>query len=72
MSGKKYKQAREKVEQERYALDEAVRLMQEVKFVQFDETAEIALRLGVKFLNSFFGSHPMFPCRNLRAKGKLA
>jgi large subunit ribosomal protein L1 len=47
MSGKKYKQAREKVEQERYALDEAVKLMQEVKFVQFDETAEIALRLGV-------------------------
>lgn len=47
MSGKKYKQARERVEQERYALDEAVKLMQEVKFVQFDETAEIALRLGV-------------------------
>ena len=47
MSGKKYKQAREKLEQERYSLDEAVKLMQEIKFVQFDETAEIALRLGV-------------------------
>ena len=47
MSGKKYKQAREKLEQEQYPLDEAVKLMQEIKFVQFDETAEIALRLGV-------------------------
>ncbi|MEE8161391.1 MAG: 50S ribosomal protein L1 [Acidobacteriota bacterium] len=47
MSGKKYQQAREKVERRDYALDEAIKLMQEVKFVQFDETAEIALRLGV-------------------------
>ena len=47
MSGKKYKKAREKVKQERYSLDEAVKLMQEVKFVEFDETAEIAFRLGV-------------------------
>ena len=47
MSGKKYQQAREKVERHDYSLDEAIKLMQEVKFVQFDETAEIALRLGV-------------------------
>ncbi len=47
MSGKKYQQAREKVERRDYSLDEAIKLMQEVKFVQFDETAEIALRLGV-------------------------
>ena len=47
MSGKKYQQAREKVERNDYSLDEAIKLMQEVKFVQFDETAEIALRLGV-------------------------
>ena len=47
MSGRKYQQAREKVERRDYSLDEAIKLMQEVKFVQFDETAEIALRLGV-------------------------
>jgi ribosomal protein L1 len=39
MSGKKYQQAREKVERNDYSLDEAIKLMQEVKFLQFDETA---------------------------------
>ena len=47
MSGKKYKEARAKVESQEGTLEEAVSLMQEVKFAQFDETAELAFRLGV-------------------------
>ena len=47
MSGKKYKEARAKVESQEGTLEEAVSLMQEVKFARFDETAELAFRLGV-------------------------
>ena len=47
MSGKKYQEARSKVESQEGTLEEAVTLMQEVKFAQFDETAELAFRLGV-------------------------
>ena len=47
MSGKKYQEARSKVESQEGTLEEAVSLMQEVKFAQFDETAELAFRLGV-------------------------
>ncbi|MDA2935488.1 50S ribosomal protein L1 [Acidobacteria bacterium AH-259-D05] len=47
MSGKKYQTAKAKVEQQDYTLEEAIQLMQELKFAQFDETAELAVRLGV-------------------------
>ncbi len=47
MSGKKYQEAKAKVESQEGTLEEAVSLMQEVKFAQFDETAELAFRLGV-------------------------
>jgi len=47
MSGKKYKEARAKVESQEGTLEEAVSLMQEAKFARFDETAELAFRLGV-------------------------
>ena len=47
MSGKKYTDARTTVERRPYALGDAVRIAQEVKFASFDETMEIALRLGV-------------------------
>ncbi len=47
MSGKKYQEARSKVELQDRTLEEAVSLMQEVKYAQFDETAELAFRLGV-------------------------
>ncbi len=47
MSGKKYQEARSKVEPQDRTLEEAVNLMLEVKFAQFDETAELAFRLGV-------------------------
>ena len=45
--GKKFEGAKKQVEQKPYALTEAVTLMKKVKFAGFDETAEIALRLGV-------------------------
>ena len=47
MSGKKYRAAKEKLEQREYTLEEAVQAIHEFKFAQFDETAELALRLGV-------------------------
>ena len=47
MAGKKFKQAKARVEQRDYSLADAVALLKEVKFASFDETAEIALRLGV-------------------------
>ena len=45
--GKKYRQAAEKVETRPYALKDAIELAGQVKYVKFDETLEIAMRLGV-------------------------
>ena len=47
MSGKKYQAAKEKLEQREDTLEEAVQSIRELKFAKFDETAELALRLGV-------------------------
>jgi len=47
-TGKNYKTARAKVDRERrYALEEAVDLLSEVRTAKFDETVELAFRLGV-------------------------
>src|SRR5437868_5225527 len=46
-SGKNVEKARKAVEQRPYKIEDAVPLMQKVKFAKFDETVEIALRLGV-------------------------
>ncbi len=45
--GKKYRQAREKITQEEYSLEDAVRLVKEVSYTNFDESVEIAVNLGV-------------------------
>ncbi len=45
--GKKYTAASEQVERKPYPLDQAVPLVQKVKFAKFDETVELHLRLGV-------------------------
>jgi large subunit ribosomal protein L1 len=45
--GKKYTAASEQVEHKPYPLDQAVPLVQKVKFAKFDETVELHLRLGV-------------------------
>ena len=44
---KRYVQAKSKVEQRRYQLREAVELVREMHYTKFDETVEVALRLGV-------------------------
>src|ERR1700737_4937104 len=46
-AGKHITKAREAVEKRPYALQDAVPLLQKVKFAKFDETVEITLRLGV-------------------------
>ena len=45
--GKKYRESVAKMERRPYPLEEAVGLVQESAFASFDETVEIALRLGV-------------------------
>jgi large subunit ribosomal protein L1 len=45
--GKKYRQAAEKVELRPYPLRQAIELAGEVKYAKFDETLELAMRLGV-------------------------
>jgi large subunit ribosomal protein L1 len=45
--GKKIEAARKQVEARPYALQEAVPLLQKVKFAKFDETVDLTLRLGV-------------------------
>ena len=46
-TGKNMDKARKAVESRFYKLDEAVGLLNKVKFAKFDETVELALRLGV-------------------------
>ena len=46
-AGKHITKAREAVEKRPYVLQDAVPLLQKVKFAKFDETVEITLRLGV-------------------------
>src|SRR3954469_6903104 len=46
--GKKYTAARAQVAADRsYAIEEAIPLVQKVKYAKFDETVELTLRLGV-------------------------
>jgi large subunit ribosomal protein L1 len=45
--GKKYLSAAQQVKPQPYPLDEAVPLVQKVKFAKFDETVELHMRLGV-------------------------
>jgi large subunit ribosomal protein L1 len=46
--GKKYREAEQKVDAERlYSADEAISLLKEVAFANFDETVEVHARLGI-------------------------
>ena len=45
--GKKFAAARQQVPERPHSIEDAVPLMQKVKFAKFDETVELALRLGV-------------------------
>jgi large subunit ribosomal protein L1 len=46
-AGKNIEKARKAVEERPYPLQDAVPLLQKVKFAKFDETVEVTLRLGV-------------------------
>ena len=46
-SGKKYTAALKQVEDKLYTLEDAVPLVQKIKFAKFDETVEVHMRLGV-------------------------
>jgi large subunit ribosomal protein L1 len=45
--GKQYQSAAKQVESRPYVLDQAVPLLQKIKYAKFDETVELHLRLGV-------------------------
>ena len=48
MPGKNYKRAKEQVGDRRdYTMEEAVSLVKKMKYAKFDETVEVAMRLGV-------------------------
>jgi large subunit ribosomal protein L1 len=46
-SGKQYQSAQKQVETREYPLQEAIPLLQKIKYAKFDETVEIHMRLGV-------------------------
>src|SRR5512146_521317 len=46
-AGKNIEKARAAVESRAYKLDEAVPLLQKIKFAKFDETVDLTMRLGV-------------------------
>ena len=46
-SGKKYRSAAAQVGRKNYTVDEAVPLVQKLKYAKFDETVELHMRLGV-------------------------
>ncbi len=47
-NGKKYTDAREKVDRDKYyPLDEALTMLKELAFTKFDESVDVAVRLGV-------------------------
>jgi large subunit ribosomal protein L1 len=45
--GKKYAKSKAAVETKRYSLEEAVALLKKVSYAKFDETVEVAMKLGV-------------------------
>src|SRR5258708_39026521 len=46
-TGKKFETASKQVEARTYTLNDAVPLVQKIKFAKFDETVELHIRLGV-------------------------
>src|SRR3989440_5511192 len=45
--GKKFPAAAAQIQERPYTIEEAIPLIQKVKYANFDETVEVALRLGV-------------------------
>jgi large subunit ribosomal protein L1 len=46
-NGKQFSAAKAKVDDKLYSIEEAIPLVQSLKFAKFDETVEIVMRLGV-------------------------
>src|SRR5437899_6886175 len=46
-TGKRFEAASKQVEARPYQLEEAIPLLQKIKFAKFDETVEVHMRLGV-------------------------
>tara|TARA_B100001123_G_scaffold226234_1_gene254588 strand:- start:1443 stop:2141 length:699 start_codon:yes stop_codon:yes gene_type:complete len=46
-TGKQFEAAKAKVDERLYSLEEAIPLVQNIKFAKFDESVELAIRLGV-------------------------
>jgi large subunit ribosomal protein L1 len=46
-TGRRYQSAAQQIESKLYALEEALPLVQKIKFANFDETVEVHMRLGV-------------------------
>lgn len=46
-TGKKFEAAKASVDERLYSLEEAIPLVQNIKFAKFDESVELAIRLGV-------------------------
>ena len=44
---KNYKNAKEKIEQKEYQVEEALSILKEIKISTFDESVDLAIRLGV-------------------------
>ena len=53
--GKKFTAAAAQVEERPYTIEEAIPLIQKVKYAKFDETVEVSMRLG--------GTRPTVSCR---------
>ncbi len=45
--GKKYENALKEVEQREYSIEEAIELLKKIKYTKFDESVDIAMKLGV-------------------------
>src|SRR5499433_2624110 len=45
--GRKYQAALQQIEQRPYSIEQAVPLLQKIRFAKFDETVEVHMRLGV-------------------------
>src|SRR4029078_1692241 len=72
--GKKFETARKQVADRPHTIEEAVPLMQKVKFAKFDETVEMALRLGVapKHADKMLGGTVVLPHALGKSKKVLA
>src|SRR5436190_1877265 len=59
--GKKFTAARAAIADRTYTIEDAIPLVQKVKFAKFDETVDVSLRLGVGKLGKVLGPRGLMP-----------